>query len=151
MCGVRLAQRMVSRVSKLDQDIHGLESSAVEVGTKSPPNGSECEDSEKELLREIATYSPLVVKLLESVMTFSDAEVRVAGRCFTVFRLKSRWHGQFLEHLSILYPLLVELMRCGSRDVRRALFPLFQSRIRVLLPGSIPQFAPETPTAPIVA
>ena len=67
---------MVSRVSKLDQDIHGLEAVSSDAGTKSPPNGSECEDPEKELLREIATYSPLVVKFLESIMTFSDVEVR---------------------------------------------------------------------------
>jgi hypothetical protein len=66
---------MVGRVSKLDHDIHVLEAAVAEAGTKSPPSASECEDPDKELLREIATYSPLVVKLLESIMTFSDAEV----------------------------------------------------------------------------
>ncbi len=53
------------------------------------------------------------------------------GVCVTVVP------AQFMEHLPTVYPLMVELSRCGSRDVRRVLHPLFEKRISKLLPGSI--------------
>lgn len=42
-------------------------------------------------------------------------------------------------------------MRCGTRDVRRVLHTVFQSRIRVLLPGDIPEEAPVAQTPRIVS
>lgn len=203
-------QRMVERVSRLDTDIHSLETVRDDAAHKAAPP-SDCEDPEREMLREIASYSPLLIQYIQGCIDFTDAQVcgqffacvhdlllfRQHYRChpsritysyicmqarcrthdFNVFRCLSShtpccevesagawrclnarcWFKaicfwlccycynpsghvvflQFIEHLAALYPLFVELLRCGSRDVRRVLHAIFQDRIPKLLPGSI--------------
>lgn len=72
-----MSQRMVSRVAKLDVDIDAVERSRPSQPSVKSPNPNEAEDPERELLREVATYSPLLVQLLEGVLTFSKEQVRL--------------------------------------------------------------------------
>lgn len=109
---ISLAQRMVQRVSDLDANLHAPEAFNKGVGA----DREECEEPEREMLREVGSYSPLLQQFLGTCLHMSDE--------------------QFVLHLPALYPLFVELTRCGSRDVRQGLHAIFSVRIAALLPLS---------------
>jgi hypothetical protein len=68
-------QRMVERVSKLDTDIHSLEAVRDDAAQHKAAPPSDCEDPEREMLREIASYSPLLIQYIQGCIDFTDAQV----------------------------------------------------------------------------
>ena len=73
-------------------------------------------DHSKDLFREAAAYAPIVLQLLDGVLSFDDAE--------------------FKENLSWLYPLLTGLITCGSVEIRARLRDVFEGRLKAMLPIS---------------
>jgi hypothetical protein len=73
-------------------------------------------DHSKDLFREAAAYAPIVLQLLDGVLSFDDDE--------------------FKENLSWLYPLLTGLITCGSVEIRARLRNVFEGRLRAMLPLS---------------
>jgi len=73
-------------------------------------------DHSKDLFREAAAYAPIVLQLLDGVLSFDDDE--------------------FKENLSWLYPLLTGLITCGSVEIRARLRNVFEGRLKAMLPLS---------------
>lgn len=73
-------------------------------------------DHSKDLFREAAAYAPIVLQLLDGVLSFDDDE--------------------FKENLSWLYPLLTGLITCGSVEIRARLRNVFEGRLKAMLPMS---------------
>ena len=71
-------------------------------------------DHSKDLFREAAAYAPIVLQLLDGVLSFDDDE--------------------FKENLSWLYPLLTGLITCGSVEIRLRLRNVFEGRLKAMLP-----------------
>ena len=71
-------------------------------------------DHSKDLFREAAAYAPIVLQLLDGILSFDDDE--------------------FKENLSWLYPLLTGLITCGSVEIRLCLRNVFEGRLKAMLP-----------------
>jgi Sec7-like guanine-nucleotide exchange factor len=71
-------------------------------------------DHSKDLFREAAAYAPIVLQLLDGVLSFDNDE--------------------FKENLSWLYPLLTGLITCGSVEIRLRLRNVFEGRLKAMLP-----------------
>ena len=70
-------------------------------------------EASKDVFREAACYGPLVLQLLEGVLTFSGA--------------------QFRDNLDWLYPLLTGLISAGSVEIRQRVAAIFNSQVKDLL------------------
>jgi hypothetical protein len=128
------AQRVVGRYTKLDEELQEIQRSlslpstdasldAASTGSGQSSRASGYSVADKETLREVAAYGPLVAQLADGCLAFDDRE--------------------FVEHLPWLYPLLVDLSCCGDASIRAMMHAVFMDRIRLLLPG--PVASPESP------
>lgn len=71
----------------------------------------------RDIFREAAAYGPLVMQLLEGLLSFDDV--------------------QFKDNLPWLYPLLTGLITCASVEIRQRLSEVFAFRLRKLLPVEV--------------
>jgi hypothetical protein len=78
----------------------------------------------RDVFREAAAFGPLVLQLLDGVLSWGDA--------------------QFRENLHWLYPLLTGLIGSGSVEIRQRLAEVFEIRLRKMLPIEV--MVPAEPT-----
>eukprot|EP01138_Halocafeteria_seosinensis_P008060 gb/GECG01008236.1/.p1 GENE.gb/GECG01008236.1/~~gb/GECG01008236.1/.p1 ORF type:complete len:1924 (+),score=268.60 gb/GECG01008236.1/:1-5772(+) len=104
-----LASGVVWRYVKLDND---AEETRAELRSFRQDDG-QSQYIDREVFREAAAYAPIVLNLLDGILAFTNEE--------------------FDAHLSWLYDLLLDLIKCGNHEVRNVVKKIFDERVRLRL------------------